>query len=473
MANITGTEGIDTLTGTATDDTIQGLGGDDRIIGSFGVDKIDGGVGNDTLDFSKIGKDIFLGYTGTFVASQNRVFRFDPSEIPIYTEVNNVETFIGDPSKSNTINDFSSVPIGTGIVDVNLSTGKVGYTAAAYSQAYPSTTYTVKNFDNIRLINSSGRFTGNNRNNNISAGYGSVLFPGTTSVIVGSKGDDTLSGGTIDYSNLSRAVKVFAPALVLSNFQPSVGVSIDKGNFGTDKIGHFDKIIGATNKANALDLSTIDARGSVDLNLATNSLKVSNLYGNPFLPDSPLSVSLDLSAQVVNFVDAIGGKSNDKIVGDNKNSKLTGGGGNDTIIGGNQNDRITGTDSTARGIGECDTLTGGGGRDKFILGDQNGAYYVGKGNNDYALITDFDLFKDSISIGSLKNYSFALEGNNTIELYSGKDVNTRDLIAKIQLAGGISSANSNSRSIAGSSSNLDSIISKLDIISETNATANS
>ena len=121
-------------------------------------------------------------------------------------------------------------------------------------------------------------------------------------------------------------------------------------------------------------------------------------------------------------------------------------------------------------MGEVDILTGGGGRDKFILGDKNGAYYVGKGNNDYAMITDFNLFQDSISIGSLKNYSFAAGGNNTINLYSGKDVKTRDLIAKIQIAGGINTANSNARSIAGSSPNLDAIISKMDIISGTNPT---
>jgi hypothetical protein len=168
-------------------------------------------------------------------------------------------------------------------------------------------------------------------------------------------------------------------------------------------------------------------------------------------------------------VDVIGGKNNDKIVGGNKNSKLTGGGGNDTITGGSKNDRITGSDSTARGVGECDTLTGGGGRDKFVLGDKNGAYYLGKGSNDYATITDFDLFKDSICIGSLKDYSFAIQGTNEIDLYSGKDVKTRDLIAKIHITSGISAGNRNSRSIAGSSSNLDAIVAKMDIITGTNS----
>ena len=168
--------------------------------------------------------------------------------------------------------------------------------------------------------------------------------------------------------------------------------------------------------------------------MATNSLKLTSI-------DNSVR-----QIEVVNFVNAIGTKGDDKIVGANKNSELTGGGGNDTITGGNKKDILTGTDSTARGVGEVDILTGGGGRDKFILGDTNGAYYVGKGNDDYATITDFNLFQDSISIGSLKDYSFAAGGNNTINLYSGKDVQTRDLVAKIQLAGGISTVNSNARS---------------------------
>jgi uncharacterized delta-60 repeat protein len=131
-----------------------------------------------------------------------------------------------------------------------------------------------------------------------------------------------------------------------------------------------------------------------------------------------------------------GGAGNDTLSGGAGNNTLVGGAGNDQITGGNQNDIITGTDRTARGVGEVDTLTGGGGRDKFVLGNANGAYYVGNRSNDYAQINDFNLFQDSIDLGNSKNYSFALEGTNTINLFAGKDVNTRDLIAKIQLADG-------------------------------------
>jgi Ca2+-binding RTX toxin-like protein len=472
MANITGTEGADILRGTNIDplaapgdfasggDTINALGGDDLIIGSTGSDRIDGGTGSDTLDFSKIGKDLFLSYQGNYLDTSRYFRRFpaDPSEKAVTTGATNIETFIGDPSKSNTIIEFAryyGVP--TLPVDVNLSTGKVVVSG--------TTTYTVKNFDNIDLGFSNGRFIGNDRDNNISVAV-SPISPNFSVTVVASKGNDTLFGNTLDYSNLNQAIKFFAPTLA-GGYSTNVYLAgkVNKGNFGTDQIRSFQKIIGATNKSNTIDLSTSSDPSGADLNLGTNVLQIKNPYYDPNSPYSGPNVSVS----VVNFVDAVGTKGNDTIVGANKNSKLTGGGGNDTITGGKGNDRITGSDSTARGVGEVDILTSGGGRDKFILGDKNGAYYLGNGNNDYATITDFDLFKDSISIGSLKNYSFALEGTNTIDLYSGKDVKTRDLIAKIQITSGISAGNNNSRSISGSSPNLDSIISKIDIISGSDA----
>ena len=59
MADITGTNGPDTLPGTAGDDKIYGLGGDDLIDGLDGNDVIDGGTGIDTMT-GGTGNDIFV-----------------------------------------------------------------------------------------------------------------------------------------------------------------------------------------------------------------------------------------------------------------------------------------------------------------------------------------------------------------------------------------------------------------------------
>jgi Ca2+-binding RTX toxin-like protein len=473
MANITGTEGIDTLTGTVGDDTIQGLGGDDKIIASVGNDTIDGGSGNDVLDFTSIKKDIAVSpynrsltiisgkyQPETFPSSVSFV---DSSGSSINTDVSNVETIIGNPNQRNTLfynNFFQSYAVDLSKNQIFTRNGDI---------------INVKNFDNIIVDFSTGAFTGNDRDNTFIARNSNFV------IFCGSKGNDELDFGrynknpnTIDYSNIDTAVSVsIKPKIEITTAFGGTYLNyttgkVDKGSFGKDTITGFTRIQGNINKENTLDLSNATDTSSrvkvseinVNLQYGYNNSLVIN-----YVNDASTDAISPLSAELLRFTNVIGSKGKDTIIGADANSKLIGGGGNDTITGGSQNDRITGSDKTARGVGEVDTLTGGGGRDKFILGDKNGAYYVGKGNNDYALITDFDLFKDSISIGSFKNYSFALEGNNTINLFSGKDVKTRDLIAKIQISGGISSNNANSRSIAGSNPNLDSIISKIDILS--------
>jgi hypothetical protein len=40
-------------------------------------------------------------------------------------------------------------------------------------------------------------------------------------------------------------------------------------------------------------------------------------------------------------------------------------------------------------LGEQDVLTGGADADLFVLGDNRHFYYVGRGEQDYATITDF------------------------------------------------------------------------------------
>jgi Ca2+-binding RTX toxin-like protein len=287
--------------------------------------------------------------------------------------------------------------------------------------------------------------------------------------VIASKGNDILDGffppipkgpaigseerNIVDYTNIGRPVK-----LLISEF---FTLKVNKSDFGSDSIIDFTQIIGSANKQNQIDGRSISSDRGLNINLGNNYA----LGGTVGL------IGTGVGIEIKNFVDAIGTKNNDTIVGANKNGKLTGGGGSDTITGGNRNDILTGSDSTARGVGEVDVLTGGGGRDKFVLGDANGAYYVGKGKDDFATITDFNIFQDSISLGGFKNYSFGFSGNNSVELYSGKDVNTRDLIAKIQISGGFSNRTTNSRSMMGTNSNIDAIVGNIDILSGANVNA--
>jgi Ca2+-binding RTX toxin-like protein len=453
MATITGTNGNDTLTGTA---------GNDLIIPLTGVDIIDGGQSNDTVDYSGLQEAIELIYKPLYSippSTESLLVSKRINDIPTAgkDEIKNVETIIGAANKKNNISVADN--------NVNIDLSKNLFT---YSSPSGPKTLTIKNFTDVSsLTGKNTRIKGNDLDNFLYITTADFLNPDPNGIIFGSKGNDRLNAFTVDYSDLGRAVK-FVPIGSTGRTRYSTysftTITIDKNGFGIDEVSNINrgerikKIIGTTNKANSIDASTVSSLASIDVNLANNSLKTISVVKTG--DDDTKEFTL------VNFVDVIGSKYDDKIVGANKNGKLTGGGGNDSITGGSKNDIITGSDSTARGVGEVDTLTGGGGRDKFVLGDKNGAYYVGKGANDYALITDFDLTQDSISIGSLKNYSFALEGKDTIDLYSSKDINTRDLIAKIQIAGGISTVSSNAKSALSPDASLNAFVGKLNIISD-------
>lgn len=123
-----------------------------------------------------------------------------------------------------------------------------------------------------------------------------------------------------------------------------------------------------------------------------------------------------------------GGNDNDVLFGSLGNDTLEGGSGidilvgsedNDFLSGGNGDDVLIGVDPNIPafgfGAGEIDTLSGGQGGDVFVIGDSgdvdldNGTvvsvergfpvvYYVGGGDSDYALITDFTLGQDAIAL---------------------------------------------------------------------------
>lgn len=79
---------------------------------------------------------------------------------------------------------------------------------------------------------------------------------------------------------------------------------------------------------------------------------------------------------------------------------LLGGIGDDILLGGDGNDTLVGVNPLAirPGFDEIDSLTGGSGGDLFVLGDANQAYYDDLGERDFAIITDLNLFEDSIQL---------------------------------------------------------------------------
>lgn len=99
---------------------------------------------------------------------------------------------------------------------------------------------------------------------------------------------------------------------------------------------------------------------------------------------------------------AFGAQGDDSLSGDNGSDRLLGGSGNDNLSGGAGNDRLIGADASTPangfGAGERDNLTGGGGSDTFVLGTNTQVFYDNQGNNDFALINDFNLNQDFIEL---------------------------------------------------------------------------
>ena len=130
-----------------------------------------------------------------------------------------------------------------------------------------------------------------------------------------------------------------------------------------------------------------------------------------------------------------GGEGNDQLFGGQGDDGEFGSGGNDLVSGDKGDDILIGIDTentTNPGFGEIDTLVGGEGVDIFALGFESLSYYVGSGNNDFGLITDFNVAEDSIFVSATDNVTI---GDLDLgELGSGAGIFSQngDLIGLVQ-----------------------------------------
>ena len=118
---------------------------------------------------------------------------------------------------------------------------------------------------------------------------------------------------------------------------------------------------------------------------------------------------------------------NDFLTGNGGDNTLIGGSGNDSLSGDSNNDLLIGIDpgsfSSNFGTGELDTLTGGANNDTFVLADENQVFYDDRdnfkaGDEDFALITDFDSHQDTIQLQGEANFyslDFFTSGAETID----------------------------------------------------------
>jgi Subtilase family/RTX calcium-binding nonapeptide repeat (4 copies) len=212
--------------------------------------------------------------------------------------------------------------------------------------------------------------------------------------ILGTVLNDSLSGGLYENNSI---VGFAGNDRIFGGYQNDLIF----GNIGLDIISGYD---GNDTVLAGQDNDWIDAGSNDDL--IFGNLGADTLYGY-FGSDTLL-----------------GGQGNDQLYGERNNDLLSGDLGDDTLIG-----VYNGFYVTTPGKGEIDTLTGGQGADVFVLGDNSKSYYLGQGNSDFALLTDFNANEDRLvyKAGNLNTNSITLPGFGAgIGLF---DTTTSDLVA--------------------------------------------
>ncbi|NEQ36025.1 MAG: hemolysin [Okeania sp. SIO3I5] len=228
---------------------------------------------------------------------------------------------------------------------------------------------------------------------------------GTTSVVQGLGGNDTLTGSSGGDS-----------------IGGGEGNDVVNGELGNDFLTGWtgnDELNGGSGNDTVLGgdgLDTLNGGDNPDtLKGGNNPDELNGDDGNDFLQGETGNDILnggdgdDTAGGGIGDDTIDGGIGNDSLTGWKGNDNITGGAGNDMVKGGDGVDTLTGVDPTAAqpGNNEIDTLRGGADADLFILGDAQ-VYYDDNGTADYALIGTFNSAQgDRIQLsGNISDYSF-------------------------------------------------------------------
>ncbi|MFN6537616.1 MAG: beta strand repeat-containing protein [Nostoc sp. EkiNYC01] len=408
---------------------------------SSGNNTLNGGAGDDTLtaDYST-GNNLFSGDDGndSFYISTTYSDTL-PSDLAIQT----IDGGKGDDLLSVDYR-FATAGIST---TFNATTNKAEITAGTYQVSY-------KNIERLNILGTAydDNIVGSSGNDTLSGGYGGK------DTIDGAAGDDVLSVN-YSYTNPTAGITTIFNAttnkgvITAGTYQVSYK-NIERLNIlGT---AYNDNIVG--NDGNDT-LSTGDSgKDTIDGGAGDDVLSVNYIFN---VNDSTKGIATTFNATTnigsitagtnrVNYknierLNISGTSYDDNILGNSGNDTLFGSDGKDTIIGGVGNDVLTG------GSGD-DTLTGGAGNDKFVYSLNNNYYQgtntdvitdfggLGKGSNPSAtVIASLDTlqFTDSFSItGNLftpENLLLTQNGNNLEITFEGLSNDNKVILQNFKL----------------------------------------
>jgi Ca2+-binding RTX toxin-like protein len=376
QANVTGTNGDDTLNGTSGDDIINGLAGNDTINPDRGKDNVDGGTGTDLLivDYSS------NPYTGTYLGKP------------------------GGISYSGLSSDRSS--------------GIIKAFNADSSSAFDSVT-----FSNIERFN----ITGTPANDYIYGAANNDILNGDSGddIIDGGGGNDTVDGGAgndrlvVDYSVGTSAIN-------------ATGSS--SGTIGSTGVGqvNYSNIEQFTITATSLDDTIKLGRGkdNVDGGTGTDLLIVdysSNPYTGTYLGQpggiSYSGLSNDRSSGIIKAFNANDSNAFDSVTFSNiERFNITGTPANDYIYGAANNDILNGDsgDDIIDGGGGNDTVDGGAGNDRLVVDYSAGNSAINFNGSSSGTIGSTGV--GQVNYSNIEQFTItATSLDDTIKLVRGKD----------------------------------------------------
>ncbi|CAK27818.1 Uncharacterized protein wiht hemolysin-type calcium-binding regions [Synechococcus sp. RCC307] len=334
---------------------IIGTPGGDYFFGENGSSKYTFGGGYDIMDYSSMSAPITLVRGGK-----------------VDKGVNGTDSFADFPEEliaTSSLNDWVDGLTGGGKIaslDVNLAADSLKVSGIP---EIGSASITIRDFEHVKGSDTAdtmvgnalaNKLYGNGGNDVIDGGAGNDDIQGGTGddVLKGGTGNDSLSGGdgadridggtgndTVDcgggndvmLASVGNDTCTFGSGYDTADYTSFYrditlvkGGSVNKGGLGTDTFKDFVESIKATTRANDwIDASTGNT-ANVDVNLSSQSLKVSGL---------PKVGTFTFNVQ--NFEHVKGSEGNDRIQGDSKANILIGNGGNDVMTASAGNDTYT------------------------------------------------------------------------------------------------------------------------------------
>jgi Ca2+-binding RTX toxin-like protein len=430
---LVGGAGSDNLNGGEGNDTIVGAQGDDVIVGGNGVDVLDlsGVQGAVEFDQDFIGAirgtgffAILDGIERLVLTTQNDVIIFNAGVRDLFGGAGNDTLWGGDDFDdtieggvgADNLNGFDGTDT---LVYATSSAGVTVNIGANTASGGDAAGDTIQNFEHLVGSAHADQLTGTSSANNIQGGDGN-------DTINGGAGGDTLVGGsgtnTVSYAGSAQGVTLNMHTNTYSGGDAAgdslSGFAVIIGSDGNDNISGSTTIETMEGGAGA---DTLDAGPGIGFDAVSYA---SSNAGVTVRMDGTTSAGGHAEGDVVtNFRILIGSQHGDSLIGSNASETLIGGAGADAIDGGGSFDYVEYRTSTA---GVTINLLNGAGSGGDAAGDSftnvegaigsrlNDAITGGAGVN----FLDGDVGNDTIEGGQGADILMGGEGNDTVSYAS-------------------------------------------------------